>query len=163
MNNVIKGLFSGSTEKEFYETLNTLWSKYTNFNHTNNPFDSNGLICNKKDSIYGNSHLWHQTYSLPSTKFLGFVAFRVTSKIPEIWSADHSWGDVKTIKSRKRSAHRSDISESHSIVYISACIEEARIGGTIYHTYGKDDWHIHSWNYEDHTFDYQLDQWGSRG
>ena len=45
-------------------------------------------------------------------------------------------------------------------MYKYACIEEARIGRTLSHTYNKDGSHSHSWNDDDHTFDYQLDQWG---
>ena len=45
-------------------------------------------------------------------------------------------------------------------MYTSACIEEARIGSTLSHTDSKDGSHSHSWNYEYHAFDYQLDQWG---
>ena len=77
MNTVIKNLFSGSTEKELHETLDAFWSKYTNFNHKNDHFYSNEFICNSKDISDGNSNLWHKKYSLPSTKVLGFVAYRV--------------------------------------------------------------------------------------
>ena len=59
-----------------------------------------------------------------------------------------------------RSALISDISEKHSIVYTSACIEEARIGRTLSNTDIKDGSHSHSCNDEDHAFYYQLDQWG---
>ena len=156
----INSLFAGSTEKEFHETLDRFWSRYTNFNQNNDPFDSNEFICNSKDINDGNSHLWHQKYSLPSTKVLGFVACRVTSKMLGIGSAERSWGDVKTIKSGKRSALGSDISEKQSIVYTSACIEEARIGRNLYHIDSKDVSHSHSWNCEDHAFGYQLYQWG---
>ena len=45
-------------------------------------------------------------------------------------------------------------------MYTSACIEEARIGSTLSHTSSKDSSHSHSWNDEDHAFDYQFDQWG---
>ena len=48
-------------------------------------------------NIFVMIHLWHKKYSLPSTKVLGFVAFRVTSKILGIGSAERSWGYVKTI------------------------------------------------------------------
>ena len=41
VNTVIKSLFSGSTEKELHETLDTFWSEHTNFNHNNDRFDSN--------------------------------------------------------------------------------------------------------------------------
>ena len=42
----------------------------------------------------------------------------------------------------------------------SACIEEARIGRTLSHIDSKDGSFSHSWNDEEHAFDYQLDQWG---
>ena len=61
--------------------------------------------------------MWHQKYSLPLTKILGFVACRVTSKVLVIGAAERSWGDVKTIKYGKRSAISSDVSEKQSIVY----------------------------------------------
>ena len=160
VNTVIKSFFVGSTEKELNETLDTLWSKYTNINNKNDHVYGNESIWNSKNISDGNSHLWHQKYSLPSTKVLGFVACRVTSKILGIGSAERSWGDVKTIKSGKRSALGSDISEKQSIVYKSACIEEARIGRTLSHTDSKDGSYNHYWNDEYHAFDYQLYQWG---
>ena len=38
----------------------------------------------------------------------------------------------------------------------STCIEEARIGKNISKTDSNDGSHSHSWNDEDHAFDYQL-------
>ena len=87
-----------------------LWSEYTLFNHKNDPFDSNDFIWNSKYITDGNSHLWHQKYSLPSTTVLDFLACKITSKILGIGSAESSWGDVKTIKLEKRSAIGSEIS-----------------------------------------------------
>ena len=80
VNNVIKTLFSGSTEKEFHGALDTFYSEYTLFNHNNDPFESNDFIWNSKYISDGNSHLWHQKYTLPYIKFLCFVACSVTSK-----------------------------------------------------------------------------------
>ena len=77
-----------------------------------------------------------------------------------IVSAERSWGDDKTIKSGKRSDIGSDISEKQSIVFKSVCIEEASIGSNISHTDSNNGSHSHTWNDEDHAFDYQLDQWG---
>ena len=74
MNTVIKSFFDGSTDKELHETIDTFWSAYTNFNHKNDPFDSNEFIWNSKDISDVNIHPWHQKYSLPPTKVLGFVA-----------------------------------------------------------------------------------------
>ena len=66
--------------------------------------------------------MWHQKYSLPCTKVIGFVACRVTSKVLVIGEEDRSWGDVNKIKYGKISAIRSDVSEKQSIVYTSAYI-----------------------------------------
>ena len=77
-----------------------------------------------------------------------------------IGSAESSWGDVKTIKPGKRSYLGSGIFENQSIVYTSDCIEESRIGRTISHTNSQYGSQSHSWNDEDHNFEYQLDQWG---
>ena len=72
MNNVIITLFSVSTEKELHETLDTFWSEYTNYNKKNDPFDSNAFIWKRKDISDGISPIWHQKYSLRSTKVHGF-------------------------------------------------------------------------------------------
>ena len=45
-------------------------------------------------------------------------------------------------------------------MYTSTCIEEESIGSTLPHTYSKDGSHSHTWNDEDQSFDYKLDQWG---
>ena len=65
---------------------------------------------------------WHQKYSLSCTKVLGFVACIVTSNVIVIGAAERSWGDVKTIRSGKRYAISSDVSEKQSNVYTSVCI-----------------------------------------
>ena len=113
-----------------------------------------------KDISDDNIHLWHQKYSLPFTKVIGFVAYRITSKVLGIGAAKRSWGDVKTIKSWKRSAISSNVSEKLSIVYTSACIELARIEQ--YQPYKQlyDNTSSHTWNKEDDAFDHQLDKWG---
>ena len=46
LNNIINDFFAGSTEKESHESINKFWSKYTNSNQNNDPFDSNEFICN---------------------------------------------------------------------------------------------------------------------
>ena len=56
-----------------------------------------------------------------------FFACRVTSKVLGIGAEDHSWGDIKTIKSGKRSAISSNVPKKQSIVYTSVCVESSRI------------------------------------
>ena len=109
VNTVIKRLLSGSTKKELHETINTFWSKYKNCNHNNDPFLNNEFLWNSKYISDSNSRIWHQKYSLSSTKFLGFVACRVTLNILGKGSSERSWGDVKTIKSGNLSSIGSDI------------------------------------------------------
>ena len=41
VNNAIKTLFAGSTEKELHGTLDTFWRKYKKINQKNDPFDRN--------------------------------------------------------------------------------------------------------------------------
>ena len=101
MNTVIKILFAGSSEKELHEIIDAFWSKYTNSNHNNDPFDSNKFIWSSKYICDGYSNQWHQKYSFPSTKVLIFVSFRVTSKTIGIGSVERSWGDVKKKQVRK--------------------------------------------------------------
>ena len=69
-------------KKELHETLDRFWIKYTKLYNKNDHFYINEFIWSSKDIRDGNSHLWHQKYSLSYTKVLGFVYFRVTSKIP---------------------------------------------------------------------------------
>ena len=147
VNNFIKTLFYGSSEKDLHGNLDTFWSEYKKFHHKNNHFDSNEFIWSSKDIRDGNSHLCHQKYSLPCTKVLDVVSFRITSEILEIISAERSWGDVKAIKSGKISAIGSGISEKQSIVYTSAWVEEEKLWRTISNTDSKYGPHSHYWNY----------------
>ena len=107
-------------------TQDIFWTEYTDFDNKISSFDDDQFIWKSKYIKYGNSHLWHQKYSLPCTKVLVFVACTFVSKVFGIGEAEHSWGDVKIIKPGKRSAIISDVSEKQIIVYTSACIESAR-------------------------------------
>ena len=51
--------FSGSSEKELHETLDTFWSEYTKFKYNNDHFDSNEFIWSSKYIHDGNSHMCH--------------------------------------------------------------------------------------------------------
>ena len=110
-------VFSDLSDDNFHDTIDTFWIKYDNLNLNNYPFGSDMFIWSSKDIRDGNINMCHQKYSLPCTKVLGFVSCRVTSKIPGMGSAEHSWGDVKKIKSGKISDLYSDILYKQSIVY----------------------------------------------
>ena len=116
VNNVIKTLFSGASEEEMDVILDLFWTEYTAFDNKIGSYDADEFIRKSKGISDGNSHLWHQKYSLTFTKVLGFVSCRVTSKVLGIGVAERSWGGVKTVKSGKISAISSDVSEKQSIV-----------------------------------------------
>ena len=111
VNNVIKTLFSGASEEEMAATQDLFWTEYNEFDNKIGLFDADEFIWKSKDIKDGNIHLWHQKCSPPFTNVLGFVACRVTSEVFGIGAAERSWGDVKTIKSGKRSAISSYVSE----------------------------------------------------
>ena len=87
------------------------WTEYTEFDHKNGSFDADEFIWKIKDIRYGNSHLWYQNNSLPCIKVLDFVTCRFISKVLCIGAAKRSCFDVKTIKSGKGYAIRSDASD----------------------------------------------------
>lgn len=53
--------------------------------------------------LEGKSHFWHKKNTLRFTEVLGKLACRVCSKILGIGSAERAWGDVKHLKTNKRS------------------------------------------------------------
>ena len=127
-----KHYFFGASEEEMAVTLDLFWNECTEFDNMIGSFDADEFIWKIKDIRDGNSHLWHQKYSLPCTRVLGFVGCRVTSNVIGIGAAERSWGGVNTIKSHERSTISSDVAEKNSIVYTSSCIESAIIER--YHT-----------------------------
>ena len=108
-------------------TQEIFWTEYTDFDNKIGSFDGDEFIWKSKDIKDDNSHFWHKKYSLPCTKVLVIFACRVTSKVLGIGAAEGYWGDVKMIKSGKRYAISSNVSEKHSILYTSTCIESAII------------------------------------
>ena len=137
-------------------TQDMFWTEYTDFYNNNCSFYGDEFIWKTKDIRYGNSHLWHQKYSLPCTKIIGFVACRVISKVLGIGAADCSWGDVKTIKFGKRSATSSDVLQKQSIVYTSDCIESAVMEQYHYDKQLNENCSSHDWIEDDDDFDQQL-------
>lgn len=102
------------------------WDEFKAFQKQTKPFD-NVARWNSAHALAGLSHLWHEKYSLPYTAILGFVACRVTSKACGIGAAERSWGDVKHIKSGKRSNLSGKTVEKRAVIYTSARINDARI------------------------------------
>ena len=82
---------------------------------------------------------WHEKYSLSETKVLGFVACRVTSKNAGIGMCERNWGDVKEIKSGKRSGLSGDSTEKRALIYTTARVKEAILRKMARHDKNEDN------------------------
>jgi hypothetical protein len=65
---------------------------------------------------------------LKVTTVLVYVACCVTSKVLGIGAAERSWGDVKQLKTDKRSHFSVEAVEQHIIIFGAASMHIARIG-----------------------------------
>ncbi len=54
--------------------------EFHHFQHQTGPFAKFKGRFSMPDAVNGNSFVWHQHYSLPYTKILGFIACHTTSK-----------------------------------------------------------------------------------
>lgn len=73
------------------------------------------------------SHRWHQDFTSQFYNAFAKVACRVSSKILGIGSAERAWGDVKHLKTGKRSHLGHANTEKASIVYGQSCLMKARV------------------------------------
>ena len=108
------------------EILDTFWNEFKAFQQRLYPFDAASCWLSV-DIVNGNSYLWHEKYSMRTTKVLGYVACRVTSKLCGIGAAERSWGGVKQIKTGKRSHLSGTSTEKRSILFVSAKVTHSRI------------------------------------
>ena len=113
---VITKLYAHDVEADMDKKIDTFWNEHKDFCNRTGVFAKQNRW-NVEDIRKWNSHLWHEKYSLPYTEVLGFIACRVTSKILGIGSAERSWGDVKHLKSNKRSHLSGDKIEKQAILY----------------------------------------------
>ncbi len=84
------------------DIVDIFWMEFKNFQTNRFPFDRPNR-CSTKDALDGRSHIWHEMYSLPYTRVLGFVTCRVTSKCLGTGAGERTWSDVKMIKDGMRS------------------------------------------------------------
>ena len=118
-------LYAHDVDADIPSILDTFWNEYKDFSNRTGCF-SNPSRWTIPDAVDGKSHLWHKKYSLPYTSVLGNVACRTTSKVLGIGAAERSWGDVKHLKSNKRSHLGSDTTEKQAVIYTSARLQEER-------------------------------------
>ena len=112
--------------KDEDEIVDRFWTEFIDFRNKRGVF---GNPARWKGSHVrpGFSHRWHEKYSLAETTVLGFVACPVTSKNAGIGMCERNWGDVKEIKSGKRSGLSGDSTEKRALIYATARVKEARL------------------------------------
>ena len=105
--------------KDDDEIVDTFWSEFADFRSRRKAF-GNPPRWKGAHVRPGLSHKWHEKYSLAETKVLGFVACRVTSKNAGIGMCERNWGDVKEIKSGKRSGLSGESTEKRRLIRTTA-------------------------------------------
>ena len=122
----ITKLFSHDVDCNIATKIDLFWDEFKHWRNRTGIFSNAGRF-NTSDAVAGRSANWHAKYSLPHTEVLGNVACRPTSNHLGIGSAEQSWGDVKHLKTDKRSHLSAEKTEKQSVLYTTACIEEARM------------------------------------
>lgn len=111
---------------ELARIMNTFWDEFELFRSKSGHFGTAYIWnANNNDLSLGKSHVWHKKNSYFQTKILGKFACRVCSKIVGMGSAERSWGDVKHLKSAKRSHLSTEAVEKQATIFGSACMEAA--------------------------------------
>ncbi len=122
----ITKLFRHDVNVNISMKIDLFWDEFKHWQNRTGNFSNVGRF-NTPDAIAGRSARWHAKYSLPYTEVLGIVACRSTSNQLGIGASERSWGDVKHLKTNKRSHLSADKTEMQSVLYTTARIEEARI------------------------------------
>jgi hypothetical protein len=91
------------------------------------PYANRKHIWVSQDLTDGNSHLSHKNNSLRYTAILGKLACLVCSKSLGIGSTERSWGDVKHLKTDKRSKLSDVSTKIQSTIFGASCVEQSRI------------------------------------
>jgi hypothetical protein len=140
------------------EILDTFWNEFKAYQHRTYPYDAASRWLSQ-DIVNGNSYLWHEKYSMRTTKVLGFVAGRVTSKVCGIGAAERSWGAVKQIKNGKRSHLSGKSTEKRSILFVSGKVSQSRMKSDRLDSLDVRGDNV-SFGDDDINFDLQLEKFG---
>jgi hypothetical protein len=81
--------------------IDTFLTEYGDFTNKRNSFARNHIWIIAQDPNL-KAFCWHQKYSLPITKVLGWIACLVLSKILGIGMAEQNWKQVKAVKLGQR-------------------------------------------------------------
>ena len=130
MENLFIKLFNHETEgpegKVMTKMLDKLWTEFECFLSKTGPYNREH-IWESSDLGEGASYMWHKKNSLRFTEYLGRLACIVCSKILGIGAAERNWGDVKHLKTDKRSHLSSDRVKKQATIFGASCADRARV------------------------------------
>jgi hypothetical protein len=122
--------------------IDKFWDEFDLFEGRRGVFYSRPCLWSSASLVIGKSHLWHKKYTYHlENGILGKFACRVCSKIVGIGSAERNWGDVKTLKTGKRSHLSAEATEKQATIYGASRAFEARNR--------RDDETINVWSEDD--------------
>jgi hypothetical protein len=109
------------------DTCENFWTEWSDFSNKLDAFSSKRMW-NSEPAVQDKSYVFHEKYSLKVMTVLGYVACRVTSKVLGIGTEERSWGDVKQLKTDKRSHLSVADIEQQIVIFGAASMHKARIG-----------------------------------
>ena len=113
---------------EFAILFNDFWADFEHFKSRTGPFNKPYIWKESNPDLHsGRSHMWHKKNSIPFTKVFGKFACRVCSKIVGMGSAERNWGDVKHLKTDKRSHLSSEAVQKQATIFGASCMLNARL------------------------------------
>jgi hypothetical protein len=114
---------------ELASLLYFFWEEFEQFQSRSGPYEKSHIwnLSINRDLLLGKSYLWHKKNSYFQTKVLGKFACRVCSKIVGMGSAERNWGDVKHLKTEKRSHLSSATVEKQATIFGASCMADADI------------------------------------
>ena len=108
---------------ELASLFNDFWDEFELFKSKTGPFQKMYIWKESNPDLHhGRSYMWHKKNSLPFTKIFGKFACRVCSKIVGMGSAERNWGDVKHLKTDKRSHMSSDAVQKQATIFGASCM-----------------------------------------
>ena len=113
---------------ELADLFNDFWEEFEHFKSRTGPFNKQYIWKESNPDLHnGCSYMWHKKNSVPFTKVFGKFACRVCSKIVGMGSAERNWGDVKHLKTDKRSHLSSEAVEKQATIFGASCLLNARL------------------------------------
>jgi hypothetical protein len=145
--------------KNLGDLYNKFWEEYEQFSNMTGVYSGRNHIWISNDVQDGRSHFWHKKNTLPFTSIFGKLACQVCSKIIGIGSAERGWGDVKHLKTEKRSHLGAKAVQMQATIYGSSCTELAKVKRDLKREDG-----VHAdqlfWNDDDLAKDLGLEKFG---